>query len=130
MIDAHQHFWNPAVRALPWMDESVAAIDRAFGPAELRAAISGTPVTGSVVVQALSSFEEALELLDTAAANADLVRGVVAWVDLEAPDVASRLAELQERPGPLVGIRHQVHDEADASWLLRPAVLDGLRAVQ
>ncbi|HEY7199679.1 MAG TPA: amidohydrolase family protein, partial [Candidatus Dormibacteraeota bacterium] len=37
------------------------------------------------------------------------------------------------REGPdgrwLVGIRHQVHDEPDPDWLVRPDVLRGLRAV-
>ncbi len=129
MIDAHQHFWNPRVREYPWMDESVAPIAREVGPAELLEAIAPTPVTGTVVVQALSSLEESFELLGLCATT-PAVLGVVAWVDLAAPDTAEQIARLQEHEGRLVGIRHQVHDEADPEWLLRPEVLRGLEAVQ
>src|SRR5581483_6708598 len=57
--------------------------------------------------------------------------GVVGWVDLTAPDVADRLAALRELPcgGRLVGIRHDVQNEPDPEWLLRPEVQRGLRAV-
>ncbi|MGS2619712.1 amidohydrolase family protein [Micromonospora sp. LZ34] len=59
------------------------------------------------------------------------VAGVVGWTDLTAPDVADRLAALLEAPGGerLVGIRHQVQDEPDPGWLLRPDVMRGLEAV-
>ena len=58
--------------------------------------------------------------------------GVVAWVDLKAADVADRLNGLLAGPGGkwLVGIRHQVHDEADPRWLCQPDVRRGLMAVQ
>lgn len=47
------------------------------------------------------------------------------------PAVADRLAALRELPGGerLVAVRHQVQEEPDPEWLLRPAVLRGLRAV-
>jgi L-fuconolactonase len=59
------------------------------------------------------------------------VTAVVGWVDLTAPDVGERIAALRAAPGGerLVGIRHQVHDEADPEWLLREDVGRGLRAV-
>ncbi|MBP0651272.1 hypothetical protein J8J40_29870, partial [Mycobacterium tuberculosis] len=62
----------------------------------------------------------------------DFIAGVVGWVDLKAPDVAATLAGLKAGPGGkrLVGIRHQVHDEADPNWLDWPLVRRGLRAVK
>ncbi|MET9539808.1 amidohydrolase family protein [Streptomyces sp. NPDC006553] len=65
------------------------------------------------------------------AADDDLVRGVVGWTDLTAPDVAHEIARLRELPGgeKLVGIRHQVQSEPDPLWLLRRDVLRGLDAV-
>ncbi len=55
----------------------------------------------------------------------------MAWTDLTSPAVADDLAALREAPGGerLVGIRHQVHDEPDPDWLLRPDVVRGLAAV-
>jgi L-fuconolactonase len=51
---------------------------------------------------------------------------------LTAPDVGDVLDGLLAGRGGkwLVGIRHQVHDEADPRWLCRPDVRRGLRAVQ
>jgi L-fuconolactonase len=129
-VDAHHHLWDPGRRAYPWMDESVAAIRRPFGVADLDAAAGPEGFEETIAVQAVSSLEETEELLDTAAASGR-VAGVVGWVDLADPEVAATLAALGARPGgrALVGVRHQVHDEPDPDWLLKDQVLDGLAAV-
>ncbi|HEY4728249.1 MAG TPA: amidohydrolase family protein [Actinomycetes bacterium] len=129
-VDAHHHLWDPGRRAYPWMDESVAAIRRPFGVADLDAAAGPEAFEATIAVQAVSSVEETEELLD-AAAVPGRVAGVVGWVDLADPEVAATLAALRARPGgrSLVGVRHQVHDEPDPGWLLRDQVLEGLAAV-
>ncbi|HEV2918307.1 MAG TPA: amidohydrolase family protein [Actinomycetota bacterium] len=129
-VDAHHHLWDPGRRAYPWMDESVAAIRRPFGVADLDAAAGPEGFEATIAVQAVSSLEETEELLDVAATSGR-VAGVVGWVDLADPEVAATLAALRDRPGgrALVGVRHQVHDEPDPDWLLRDRVLDGLAAV-
>ncbi|WP_066362749.1 amidohydrolase family protein [Herbidospora mongoliensis] len=128
MIDAHHHLWDPSRRDYPWMSgAALSPIRRTFGLPELRA----TGATGTVLVQTVSSVEETREFLRTALESDGLIKGVVGWVDLTAPDVADVLAELREGPGGhlLVGIRHQVQDEPDDAWLARPDVMRGLRAV-
>ena len=129
-VDAHHHLWDPGRRAYPWMDESVAAIRRPFGVADLDAAAGPEGFEATIAVQAVSSLEETEELLDVAATSGR-VAGVVGWVDLADPEVGATLAALRDRPGgrALVGVRHQVHDEPDPDWLLRARVLDGLAAV-
>jgi L-fuconolactonase len=129
-VDAHHHLWDPRRRAYPWMDESVAAIRRPFGVEDLDAAAGPQGFGRTVAVQAVSGVEETEELLAVAAAS-DRVVGVVGWVDLAGPGVASTLAALRARPcgEALVGVRHQVHDEPDPGWLLRDQVLAGLAAV-
>jgi L-fuconolactonase len=129
-VDAHHHLWDPGRRAYPWMDESVAAIRRPFGVADLDAAAGPEGFEETIAVQAVSSLEETEELLDVAAASGR-VAGVVGWVELADPEVAATLAALRARPGgrALVGVRHQVHDEPDPRWLLGDQVLDGLAAV-
>ena len=84
----------------------------------------------TVLVQTLSSLDETREFLATAAAT-DFVAGVVGWADLTDPALPERLAEIRGWPGGelLVGIRHQVHDEPDPAWLLRPEVQRGIAAV-
>ena len=130
VVDAHHHFWDPAQRHYPWMGDELAAIRRRFGPEDLRPLLAPSGVDRTVLVQTISSVDETREFLATAA-NADFIAGVVGWVDLMDPEIGEKLVQLREGPGGsfLVGIRHQVHDEPDPSWLLRPAVQRGLRAV-
>jgi L-fuconolactonase len=129
-VDAHHHLWDPARRAYPWMDESLAAIRRRFAVEDLDAAAGPHGFGQTVVVQSVSTVEETVELLAVAAASTRVV-GVVGWVELADPRVAGTLAALRAGPGgeALVAIRHQVHDEPDPGWLVRDEVLHGLAAV-
>ncbi|HET7815023.1 MAG TPA: amidohydrolase family protein [Candidatus Baltobacteraceae bacterium] len=129
IVDAHHHLWDPSRRAYPWMTEEVASIARPFTEADLRERLPHG-VSQTIVVQAVSSLEETIELLD-AAHESTLLAGVVGWIDLQSPDAAGQVAQLRGARGGdrLAGIRHQVHDEEDPRWLLRPQVLHGLRAV-
>lgn len=131
IVDAHHHLWDPARRDYPWMTGDAARLRRRFGSGDLREATAGLGVERTVVVQAVGTVEETEELLASAADSGGLIAGVVGWVDLSLPDVAATLARLLRGSGGghLAGIRHQVHDEADPDWLLRPSVLRGLRAV-
>ncbi|MDS0138066.1 MULTISPECIES: amidohydrolase family protein [unclassified Amycolatopsis] len=126
MIDAHHHLWDPARRDYPWMTgDAMDPIRRPYTVDDLRAVTKAAGVHATVLVQTVSSAEETAEFLATAAAE-PVIAGVVGWVDLTAADVADRLAALD---GPLVGVRHQVENEPDDDWLLRPEVLAGLSAV-
>ena len=129
-VDAHHHFWDPARRQYPWLGEQLAAIRRRYGPEDLRPLLAASGVDRTVLVQTISSLDETREFLSSAEAT-DFIAGVVGWVDLMEPSVGETLAELRQGPGGrfLVGVRHQVHDEPDPAWLLRPAVQRGLRAV-
>jgi len=120
IVDAHQHFWDPARAEYPWMTDQLR---RRYEPADLEPVLREHGVTGTVVVQARHSLDETRELLAIAAAT-PFVLGVVGWLDLTG-DVEGQLAGLD---GTLVGVRHQVHDEPDARWLLRDDVQRGLRA--
>lgn len=131
-IDAHQHFWDPAVRTYPWLEgEWADVIRRRFEPADLAPHLRRHEMAGSILVQTLPSYDETLEFLETASGT-DTVLGVVGWVDLTADSVADDIAGLLEAAGGglLVGIRHNLHDEDDPEWLLRPDVMRGLMAVR
>jgi L-fuconolactonase len=124
IIDAHQHFWDPAAADYPWMTDELAPLRRRFGPEDLEPLLREHGVGATVVVQARQSLEETQELLSIAAAT-PFVAGVVGWLDLTG-DVDRQLGELD---GALVGVRHQAHDEPDDAWLLRDDVQRGLAAV-
>jgi L-fuconolactonase len=130
-VDAHHHLWDLAVRPQDWIDpDRMARIRRDFPPADLAAAIAGTGIDRTVVVQSVAVAAETPELLAIAATGGP-VTGVVGWVDLTDPAVADRLAELAAGRGGdrLVGIRHLVQGERDPRWLCRPDVRSGLAAV-
>lgn len=129
-IDAHHHFLYPERREYPWLTDEYEAIRRRFAPEDLRPLLARAGVDATVVVQTAHDLDETTELLRTAAEN-DIVAGVVGWADLTDPVLPETLDELRRGPGgaKLVGIRHQVHDEEDPRWLLRPDVLRGLQAV-
>jgi L-fuconolactonase len=124
IVDAHQHFWDPSAADYPWMTDEVSPLRRRFGPKDLEPLLLEHGITATVVVQARHSLEETQELLAIAAAT-PFVAGVVGWLDLTG-DVEGQLGELD---GALVGVRHQVHDEPDAAWLLRDDVQRGLATV-
>lgn len=131
LIDAHQHFWDPARANYPWMDApELTPIRRAFGPADLAPLLKASGIDASIVVQCRSALAETEEFLQIAHATPSVI-GVVGWADLTDAALGDTLDRLRALPGgaKLVGIRHQVHDEADPDWLLRTYVQRGLAAV-
>ncbi|MFK4387280.1 amidohydrolase family protein [Bradyrhizobium sp. USDA 223] len=131
IVDAHQHFWDPARADYPWMEaDELAPIRRAFGPADLAPLLQANGIDASILVQCRSALEETEEFLRIADATPSVI-GVVGWADLTDAALGETLDRLRALPGgnKLVGIRHQVHDELDADWLLREDVQRGLTAV-
>ncbi|KYH03660.1 amidohydrolase family protein [Bradyrhizobium sp. DOA1] len=131
MIDGHQHFWDPARADYPWMEaEELTPIRRAFSPADLAPLLKENGIDASILVQCRSALEETEEFLRIADATPSVI-GVVGWADLTDAALGETLDGLRASRGgnKLVGIRHQVHDEADPDWLLREDVQRGLTAV-
>jgi L-fuconolactonase len=96
----------------------------------MRPLLTQNNVDRTVIVQTVPSVEETEEFLSIAAST-DFVAGVVGWVDLTDPGVGDILAKLKadDNGKYLVGIRHQVHDEADPDWVARQDVIRGIKAV-
>ncbi|RZK61656.1 MAG: amidohydrolase [Hymenobacter sp.] len=126
-IDAHQHFWHYEARRDAWITPDMAAIRRDFGPADLQPLLARHGFAGCVAVQASQTEAETDTLLAHAAAH-PFIRGVVGWVDLQAPAVAERLAHYRQF-GVLKGFRHVLQGEADRALMLTPAFRRGLAAL-
>ena len=111
--------------------DALDPVRRPFAPADLAPELAAQGISGTVLVQTISSEDETREFLELAAST-DCVWGVVGWVDLTSAHVGGHLDALMGGTGGdrLVGIRHQVHDEADPEWLCRADVRRGLDAVQ
>jgi L-fuconolactonase len=128
IVDSHQHFWDLERFDYPWLTDDLRAIRQTYGPVDLAPLLAERGVDRSVVVQATSSVDETRYLLEIAARTV-FVSGVVGWVDIADTAVGAVIADLRNGEGGhyLVGVRHQVHDEADPDWLLRDEVQRGLR---
>jgi len=127
-IDAHQHFWqyNPVRDA--WIDESMAAIQRSFGPPDLQPLLVQHGFDGCVVVQSdQSEAENEFQLAN--AAQHEFIKGVVGWVDLQAPNVAERLSYYQQFE-KLKGFRHVLQGEPNRALMLTPDFRRGIAALQ
>lgn len=130
-IDAHHHLWVRAEHPQVWMDtNTMGAIDDDFDEQTFEATAAAAGVTGSVVVQTVHDATETPHLLARAERSA-LIRGVVGWADVTAPDLLDTLSAWRESPGGhrLVGLRHLVTDESDLRWLMRDDVVNALVAL-
>jgi L-fuconolactonase len=105
----------------------MTALRRDFLPDDLGPLLRAEGVDGTIAVQARQDGEETAWLLELAAAH-PFIRGVVGWVDLQAPDADQRVQRLADTPR-LVGVRHVVQAEP-AGFLHRPAFLRGIAAVE
>jgi L-fucono-1,5-lactonase len=118
VIDSHQHFWQVGRFDYPWMSSGILCRD--YLPADLAPIIQ---TNRTVLVQASNSVAESRWLLELANMHS-FIAGVVGWVDLMNPD--AQLDELCADP-KFKGVRHLVESEPDDDWLVRPAVLEGLK---
>jgi L-fuconolactonase len=126
-IDSHQHFWQYDAAQYGWIDGTMTALRRDFLPEHLAPLMNHDCVDGTIAVQARQDDEETAWLLGLAAQH-PFIKGVVGWVDLQAPDVDRRVERLADTPR-LVGLRHVVQAEADG-FLHRAAFHRGIAAVE
>jgi L-fuconolactonase len=127
-IDAHHHFWQIGKYTYPWIERG-GVLDRSFGPGELAPLLQQHQIDRSVLVQTIASLDETRWFLELAEQHRSIA-GVVGWVDLTDVNVGRTLDELIGKHGKrLVGIRHNLHDEVDARWILRGDVQRGLAEI-
>ena len=123
-IDAHQHFWKYNPVRDSWINDEMKLIQKDFMPADLKKIFDRYNISGSVVIQSDQSEDENKFQLEQAAAN-DFIKGIVAWVDLQADDVEEKLI-YYELHGKIKGLRHVLQGEADRAMMLKPAFKRGI----
>lgn len=129
IIDAHQHVWDPKRARYDWLTPDLAPINRAIGFDELRPSLHRAGVQATVLVQAADNDDDTDLMLETAAANPEIV-AVVAYVPLDRPEEATRRLQQLRRNPLVVGVRNLIHDIPDPDWLLRPEVDEGLGVLE
>jgi L-fuconolactonase len=124
-IDSHQHFWHYTPEAYGWIGPEMAGLKRDFLPPDLAPLLESLDFDGSVAVQARQTLEETRWLLELADDHA-FIKGVVGWVDLCSPDLATQLDQFGAHP-KLCGVRHIVQGEPDDRFMLRADFVRGLK---
>ncbi|UJH91165.1 amidohydrolase family protein [Antarcticibacterium sp. 1MA-6-2] len=122
-IDSHQHFWKYDPVRYGWIGDNMKSIRRDFLPKDLQPLLNKHNFNGCIAVQADQSEAET-EFLLNLAENNSFIKGVVGWIDLSYPDVASRLKKYAQY-SLLKGIRHTVYDQ-NGEYLLDPAFQNGI----
>ena len=124
VVDSHHHFWEIDKFNYSWMPEgSPLSVD--YSPEDLAPLITEAGIDYTVVVQAVSSPDEAYWLLDLAERN-DFIAGIIGWVDLTDPKVGYILDKLQESQY-FKGVRHIWENEPDAAWIVNSGAVNGLQ---
>jgi L-fuconolactonase len=129
-VDAHHHVWKLDRGDYGWLRPTpqFASIYRDFALSDLRPLLADAGIGATVLVQAAPTAAETRYLLQVAAQNEGLVRGVVGWVDLAAPEAVSTLSVLAAEP-LLKSVRPMLQDLDDAEWILRSEVQPALSAL-
>lgn len=126
IIDAHQHFWDPARGDYGWLTPDLP-IHRVYGPEDLQPLMQDAGVTGSILVQAAPTTEETDYML-AIARRTPSVLGVVGWIDLASPAAAVQIRKRAQ--GPLfLGVRPMLQDIPEPDWILRPELAPALNAI-
>ena len=127
MIDAHQHYWNPARGDYFWMPPDHPVLARSYGPKDLEPMLDRHGIERTVLVQAADTVTETEYMLGIADVT-DSVAGVVGWVDFEKPEDRAQLERLARHP-KFRGVRPMIQDIPDDDWMLHEDVQWGYRAL-
>ncbi len=129
LIDAHQHFWELGRFDTRWLEvPQHQPIRRNFLPADLKPLLDAAGVSQTVFVQTQHNLEENRWALSLAEEHT-WIAGVVGWIDLASDRCEEQLLEFRQHP-KFVGVRHITQDEPDDDFIIRPAVLRGLKVLQ
>ncbi|HEX4636795.1 MAG TPA: amidohydrolase family protein [Rhizomicrobium sp.] len=126
IVDAHQHFWDPARGDYGWLKPD-NPIHRVFSPSDLRPLLDQAGVDATILVQAAPTPEETDYMLGIAR-DTPWILGVVGWIDLLAGDA---LDQIRCRAGDpqLLGLRPMLQDLDDPDWILQPTLAPALETI-
>ena len=129
MTDTHVHTWNFERAGYEWLKGNTTILNRNYLLDELEAERKAAGITKGVLVQAANTVEETNYMLEVAI-ETEWIKGVVGWLPLTDPEQSERILSSQYIHQPYIkGIRHLMHDEPDAKWLLQPEVLESLQSL-
>ncbi|NKF24045.1 amidohydrolase family protein [Solimonas marina] len=128
-IDAHQHFWRYPEQGFDWVGPGMELLAGDWLPEQLQPLLAANDVDACIAVQSCGDEDDTRFLLALASEHS-WIAGVVGWIDLWRDDIVEHLAGWRRQPA-LVGIRHQLQDDAEpAATIADPRYTHGLAAAQ
>ena len=127
-IDAHQHFWKFDPIRDNWITDEMSVIRKDFLPQHLEPLLQQNGFDGCVTIQSEQSENENLFQLANAE-KYDFIKGIVGWIDLQAGNVAERLAYYKQFE-KIKGFRHILQGESVRDIMLQPDFLRGISALK
>jgi L-fuconolactonase len=127
IIDTHVHIWNFDKAEYEWLKNDTSILNRSYNIDELAEEHVKAGVTEGVLVQAANNFEDTDWMLQVAT-QTDWITGVVGWLPLMNPEAISKALEDKYIGNKYFkGVRHLIHDEPNAKWLIQPEVIESLK---
>ena len=126
IVDAHQHFWNPARGDYGWLKPD-NPIHRVFAPTDLRPLMTEAGVESTILVQAAPTPAETDYMLGIAR-DTPWILGVVGWIDLRARNATDEVRRRASDP-LFLGVRPMLQDLTDPDWVLQPALGGALETI-
>ena len=127
-IDAHQHFWQYDAVRDSWITDDMQVLQNDFLPQQLAPVLQQNGFDGCVLVQSDQSIEGNEYMLQLAVEN-PFIKGIVAWVDLQADDVKEQLQYYRQQHPIIKGFRHVLQGEKDRALMLQPKFKNGIAAL-
>jgi L-fuconolactonase len=127
IIDTHVHIWDFGKAEYSWLESDTSILKRTYPIAEIEVERKAAGVVGGVLVQAANNLEDTNWMLEVAK-NTPWIQGVVGWLPLMDPEKTEQLLQdLYSQNAYFKGVRHLIHDEPNADWLLQENVLESLQ---
>lgn len=129
VVDAHQHFWDPARVSYPWLASAYPELDRHLGFEDLAPHLHASGVDATVLVQSEDDPADNELMIDIGSLHSEIA-GIVAWAPLDEPSALDAALSRLRATGKLVGVRVLIHNRPDPDWLLRQDVQEGLGVIE
>lgn len=130
VLDAHVHFWDPALREYPWL-AALPPLRRSFAPAEFARDSARAPIAGAVFVECNCDPTRALEEARWVAGlprDGSPVVGIVAFADLTRAEALPDALDAYAGIDGVCGIRHNIQGNPPG-FALQDRFVEGVREV-
>ena len=129
LIDTHIHTWHLNKSNYAWLNGDTSILNQDYNIEDLNPVIKSVGITAGILVQADDTTEDTDWMFEVANNN-DWIKGIVAWLPLLNPIATQQqLINKYLNEELFKGVRHLIHNEPDAKWLLQPQVIESLKLV-